>query len=67
MLIAKVSSCSAEAIPHEPAWVEHNMCQVCDTKFGMSTRKHHWFGGGIGNSSFLKPFFAQPALRPSAV
>ena len=40
-----VSSMSTEAIPHEPAWVEHNVCQVCESKFGMSTRKHHWLVG----------------------
>jgi len=29
-------------IPRELPWVDAPNCQVCDHKFGVSTRKHHW-------------------------
>lgn len=29
-------------LPGELPWIEGTNCQVCDTKFGVSTRKHHW-------------------------
>ncbi len=29
-------------LSQEPKWGEGDFCEECNTKFGITTRKHHW-------------------------
>ncbi len=33
-----------DSLSAEPKWGEGDNCEECGTKFGITTRKHHWYG-----------------------
>ena len=35
--------CLLEQLNEEPPWAEHDYCMECGNKFGITTRKHHWW------------------------
>ena len=58
-----------EQLSEEPPWADYDYCMECGSKFGITTRKHHWFddfpsilpGRLFKISFFLSP---QSTLRP---